>query len=200
MNKINDIVINKIVLGDVVANSVGVIKALNGTNAVVLFVGLNKTLRVSLESLDALDTEHTGKGYDSKICNVCHILKATEEFDINQTDAKGRKTTRPSCKECRKDIDGVKLTTEERKRMDKLKPRKGGVFECPICMKRAIVGITTNLVKDHDHKTGKGREWICDSCNTGLGRFKDNIELLQKAKEYLGVKNGSPLYYDVGSC
>jgi nitrate/TMAO reductase-like tetraheme cytochrome c subunit len=116
---INDIVTNKIVVSDVVTNSVGIIKALNGTNAMVLFVGLNKILRVSLENLDALDVEHTGKGYDNKICNICHILKATEEFDINQTDAKGRKTTRPSCKECRKDIDGVKLTTEEKRKWTK---------------------------------------------------------------------------------
>jgi hypothetical protein len=47
------------------------------------------------------------------------------------------------------------------------------------------VGITGNLVKDHDHKTGKAREWICDSCNTGLGRFKDDVKLMQIAIDYL---------------
>ena len=185
MIEINDIVINKIVVSDVVANSIGIIKALNGKNAMVLFVGLNKILRVDNKNLEVLNVEHTGKGYDKKICNICHILKPKEEFDINQTDAKGRKTTRPSCKECRKDIDGVKLTQSEKKKMDKLKPGKGSVFECPICMKRTIVGVTANLVRDHDHKTGEGREWICDSCNTGLGRFKDNIQFLENVINYL---------------
>jgi hypothetical protein len=185
MIKIDDIVINKIVLSDIVINSVGIIKAINGRSAIVLFVGLNKILRVDFKNLEVIDTELTGKGYDSKICNICHILKPTEEFDVNQTDAKGRKTNRPSCKECRKDIDGVKLTTAEKKKMDKLKPEKGSVFECPICQKTTIVGITANLVRDHDHKTGKGREWICDSCNTGLGRFKDDTKFLERVISYL---------------
>jgi len=48
-----------------------------------------------------------------------------------------------------------------------------------------IVGITANLVRDHDHETGKGREWICDSCNTGLGRFKDDTKFLERVIEYL---------------
>ena len=48
-----------------------------------------------------------------------------------------------------------------------------------------MVRVTANLVRDHDNITGKGREWICDSYNTGLGRFKDDIKLLQKAIDYL---------------
>ncbi len=63
------------------------------------------------------------------------------------------------------------------------KPEK--YFECPICGKGSIPGITANLVIDHDHETGKARDWLCDSCNTGLGRFKDKIELLEIAIEYL---------------
>jgi len=185
MIEIDDFVINKVVLSDVVVNSIGIIKAFNGKNAVVLFVGLNKILIVDMNDLKAIDIEKTGKGYNKKICNICHILKPIKDFAVNQTDAKGIKTRRPSCIECRNDIDGVKLTKEEKKRMNKLKPEKGSVFECPICEKRTIVGITSNLVRDHDHNTGKGREWICDSCNTGLGRFKDNIQFLEKVIEYL---------------
>jgi len=59
------------------------------------------------------------------------------------------------------------------------------LFTCPICEKMSIAGITANLVKDHNHQTGAGREWICDSCNTGLGRFKDDINLLHKVIQYL---------------
>ena len=51
--------------------------------------------------------------------------------------------------------------------------------------KKTIPGLTSKVVLDHDHKTGKGRAWICDSCNTGLGRFKDDIELLESAIQYL---------------
>ncbi|MDE0324591.1 MAG: endonuclease VII domain-containing protein [Candidatus Poribacteria bacterium] len=69
--------------------------------------------------------------------------------------------------------------------MNARRPSDQTVFICPICEKRTIVDVTAKIVADHDHDTGEGREWICDSCNTGLGRFKDNIAILETAIEYL---------------
>lgn len=46
-------------------------------------------------------------------------------------------------------------------------------------------GRFTNLSIDHDHNTGKIRGMLCNSCNLGLGKFKDNLEILQKAIDYL---------------
>ncbi len=46
-------------------------------------------------------------------------------------------------------------------------------------------GLTRHLAIDHDHKTGKIRALLCQSCNTGLGKFKDDPELLAKAIAYL---------------
>ena len=37
---------------------------------------------------------------------------------------------------------------------------------------------------DHDHKTGKVRGILCITCNTGLGKFNDSVELLYKAIRY----------------
>ena len=185
MLKNDDFVIANKQLGDIAINAVGVVRAINGESAMVLFIGANEIKRVDFADLEPLDIYKTGKGYDKKICNICHNLKETNDFEINQTDAKGLKTTRPSCRECRKSIDGVKLLPSEKRRMDKIAPPKGSIFTCPICEKRSIVGVTANLVRDHNHDTGEGREWICDSCNTGLGRFKDNPKFLQKVIEYL---------------
>ena len=43
----------------------------------------------------------------------------------------------------------------------------------------------TSLVRDHDHKTGLTRGFICLSCNLGLGCFKDNKDVLLRASLYL---------------
>ncbi len=46
-------------------------------------------------------------------------------------------------------------------------------------------GGTSRLAVDHCHRTLKIRGLLCHDCNTGIGKFSDNIELLQKAIEYL---------------
>jgi uncharacterized protein YbaR (Trm112 family) len=50
---------------------------------------------------------------------------------------------------------------------------------CAICKKE------TNLVVDHDHKSGKVRDMLCNHCNRGLGHFLDDPILLQLAAQYL---------------
>jgi Recombination endonuclease VII len=41
------------------------------------------------------------------------------------------------------------------------------------------------LDMDHDHQTGAFRGWLCNACNTSLGRFKDDPALLRAAADYL---------------
>ncbi len=40
---------------------------------------------------------------------------------------------------------------------------------------------------DHDHKTGKLRGILCNSCNLSLGGFHDDIALLESALRYLKI-------------
>lgn len=41
------------------------------------------------------------------------------------------------------------------------------------------------LCVDHDHVSKKVRALLCHDCNTGLGKFQDNPDVLLKAAEYL---------------
>ena len=51
--------------------------------------------------------------------------------------------------------------------------------ECDIC------GEVVPLVVDHCHTSGNIRGRLCGPCNTGIGLFKENINSLEQAIEYL---------------
>lgn len=55
---------------------------------------------------------------------------------------------------------------------------------CAICdVELSPSGGLTHL--DHDHATGKLRDFLCTNCNRGLGHFKDSQSLLSMAIDYL---------------
>jgi hypothetical protein len=62
---------------------------------------------------------------------------------------------------------------------DNLKQLKLDIKNCMIC------GSEEKLVVDHNHKNNIVRGMLCNHCNRGLGHFRDNPELLQKAIYYL---------------
>ena len=166
------------------ANSIGMVKLVSDTSATVWIIGTDETWEVPLSDLSPIDVLNTGDKFNKKICNICHRLLPINQFQPNQNNKHGI-IRRPSCKQCRTNIDKRAPKSTQAKRAEKNRPQKGSAFRCPICQKRSIVGITAKIVADHDHHTGDIRDFICDSCNTGLGRFKNGHDCLRDAIAYL---------------
>jgi hypothetical protein len=68
-----------------------------------------------------------------------------------------------------------------RKLSGKPSPTHDHLGACEIC--GDVFKKTPHL--DHDHATGKFRGWLCAKCNTGLGLFRDDCDLLACAISYL---------------
>jgi len=163
---------------------IGVIKSENKNLVSVFFIRIWKQVELNKSDFEIIDVRKTGDGFSKKICNICHKLRKTTDFAKNQNAKNNRSVRRPSCKDCRVRMEGVGVSRTDRVKWLKKKPHNEP-FECPVCKKRTIAGITSKVVLEHDHRTGKPGGWICDSCNTGLGRFKDDVGLLKSAIGFL---------------
>jgi protein-arginine kinase activator protein McsA len=103
-------------------------------------------------------------------CRKCLDIKDLEDFPLFSTAEAGRKTT---CKQCSKELALV------RKQLREQNPTPGA-GDCPICKNH-----TTNWVLDHVHDTKQFRGYICNSCNLGLGKFRDDPDILKSALVYI---------------
>jgi len=163
---------------------VGVVKSESENHASVFFIRIWKQVELAKNDFEIINVRKTGDAFSKKICNVCHKLKKTTEFAKNQNAKNNRSVRRPSCKDCRLKMEGKNVSQVEKRKWLTEKPTNVP-FECPVCKKRTIAGVTSKVVLEHNHLTGKVGGWICDSCNTGLGRFKDDEELLKSAIDFL---------------
>ena len=113
----------------------------------------------------------------TRVCNKCRETKPITEYfrDKGRRDALKR---HPVCKKC------VKKSMKVVQKLKKTAPPKPPVCECcgrnpdaePICRGWCL---------DHDYETEAFRGWICQTCNIGLGHFRDSVEGLMKGIEYL---------------
>lgn len=55
-------------------------------------------------------------------------------------------------------------------------------YECALCNIKLEINKSTHI--DHCHETNKIRGILCHSCNVGIGHFKHNSKVLQKAALY----------------
>lgn len=170
------------------ANSIGYLERQGERRRSRVFVvGKNKTYWIDNADIEPFDPTTTHVRSDPKICLSCHRLKPLAEFDKNQTNRSGQSTTRPRCRECFRIESGKNLTSktirEFRERVGA--PEKGDLWQCPCCHKFSIAEVNAETRVDHDQERRKPRGIICDSCNTGLGRFKNGEDHLADAAAYI---------------
>ncbi len=120
-----------------------------------------------------------------KWCRECKQEKLGIHFAKNQFGKNNRILRRPVCKECY----AQKKTIDPKLRRVYVKehpaPAIGTRFTCPICQKSKIREHKNEVCLDHNHKTGKIRGWICGSCNASIGKFNEDVNILERAIKWL---------------
>lgn len=131
-------------------------------------------------------------------CTKCKGEKEDEEFHRDNSQP-SRRNRGAWCKVCQSEV--------QRAKYDKSKARWAELFrnygvtedeymemhvaqdgKCAICSEEEAArykGVLKMLSVDHCHNSTKVRALLCDSCNKGLGQFKDNKMLLLAAVAYL---------------
>lgn len=165
-------------------DDVGIIESETQNTASIFFIRVWEKIELNKKDFQIFDVTKTGDAFPKKICNICHKLIDSNKFAKNQNGINNRSVRRPSCVDCRKYLEGINMSAKTKAEWAKKKPQNVP-FECPICSKRTIAGVTCKVVLDHNHRNGEARGWVCDSCNTGIGRFKDDVNLIKKAIKFI---------------
>jgi hypothetical protein len=108
----------------------------------------------------------SGRGIKSR-CRTCHNATRRANHDPVKSRAEGLKSR-------------YNLTLDQYD--DMYEDQEG---RCAICGTDTPGSRFKHFHVDHDHVTGQVRALLCEACNTGLGKFKDDPSLLRSAALYL---------------
>lgn len=123
------------------------------------------------------------------VCAKCKENKCLEEFPLHKTNKSGRHSY---CKLCYNEYQRQAAERLYGGHKNFLLNLRYGISEqdveglmekqeglCAICRTQPAQHV------DHCHKTEKVRGLLCFNCNGALGRFEDDVEVLQRAMQYL---------------
>jgi hypothetical protein len=137
---------------------------------------------------------------DKKCCKKCNKIKKLDEF-YQRRDYGLVGSVRSVCKQCasHKSKEFRMMNPERQsvaarlrrygltdKRFNEMLKEQHGL--CAICGrpgKRKAKWCKTGLFVDHIHSSGKIRGLLCHQCNTGIGSFRDDINVVKRCVEYL---------------
>lgn len=130
----------------------------------------------------------------TKICNSCN-----EELDISKFEwQKNRPNPRNTCKKCRNLKREFTDEQKEKRRLykktywrtgngkDVYEKCRYGVSKSQLDYRHCLIcGGDYRLSIDHCHTTGKFRGLLCGKCNSAIGLFNDNTDIMMNAIRYL---------------
>ena len=110
-------------------------------------------------------------------CLTCNKPFSVDDFYRNKQNS----SWSSNCKEC------LAVITRARRYKVAVEVMKGLLANdtCEIC--ETYLDVKDRFI-DHNHKTGEIRGVLCNHCNTGIGMFKDNEDLMLRAIEYIKHK------------
>lgn len=145
-----------------------------------------------------------------KKCRVCKETKPLTEFNTNKARSDGYQTDCRKCRSLYNKKHYLKNKDKYKESSTRNRPARyiiHGLTEetyiqllgkydgrCHLCQVALVEVI------DHDHDCCPGKQscgkcvrgLLCTRCNTGIGRFKDDTTILQKAIEYLTTTKQAP--------
>lgn len=127
----------------------------------------------------------------TRVCKTCGERKPIDEFYLTGKADNRRRSCAPCYTAARNAwhlLDKYGLSRED---MARLRELQGDA--CSICGKQFGNEYLTRPQVDHDHSCCPGdktcgkciRSLLCVRCNTSIGQFEDNPELLRAAASYL---------------
>jgi hypothetical protein len=90
------------------------------------------------------------------------------------------------CSDCR-NIHRTVIRKIAKNYEEMLNAQGGG---CALCGKDEVAN-GQRLSIDHNHSTHQVRALLCRNCNTGIGAFREDQQLMRKAIEYINTWGGN---------
>jgi hypothetical protein len=120
-------------------------------------------------------------------CKSCTKLSSAKWYKINANKVIARSRQWALSNQEKKKLNSRKSHLKRKYNMsleDEKKLIDNQKNKCAICNIEMITEQSKFHI-DHCHNSGKVRGVLCNSCNTGLGMFKDSQEYLKSAVKYL---------------
>jgi hypothetical protein len=134
--------------------------------------------------------QQRGKTYRRGQCNSCRsererTNRIEKGDEVRARDNAGYHRAKEADSEgLAKTLRNFHLKKKYNMTLDEFEDRAEAVdYKCEIC--NGEERRHKHLVVDHNHDTGEVRGLLCSTCNSGLGLFKDNPDVLASAIIYL---------------